>query len=879
MSLSEAERAVYLDAACGDDAALRRNVEALIQADRKNETENLRPAFLKDVADGDDPMLDSNVDGWHIREHLGTGGMGKVYLAVRASDGFEQRAALKIVKRGMDSEEVVQRFRRERQILAQLHHPNIASFLDGGMTADGRPYFAMEMVSGLPITEYCDKHRLSVEDRLAIFQKVCDAVHHAHKRLVVHRDLKPSNIIVTPGGELKLLDFGIAKLLDNNDPDDQLTRTGMQVLTPAYAAPEQLTNADITTATDVYALGIVLYELLTGRKPFEIRRTPQELRDLVLTGEPLKPSAAVTQLPADSRGKVGTQTVEELSAVRGARTDRLKKKLAGDLDTICLMAMHRESDHRYASANQLAADIARHLEGMPVVASPDSISYRLGKFYQRHRPAVISTVLVLTAFVAMSTFYTLELAAERDRARSEADRAAATAEFLVDIFRLSDPDENDGRTVTAKEILDIGAEKLRDDLDRQPETKAALGITIGSVYETLGLYDEAFEQLTYATGLVREAGNRSELARSLRVLGSVQYELGNLEAATQSFQEALDTNRSILPENHLDIATNLNDLGHIHYADGDYDTALRLFNEAIAMYEALGDFSDPGYPDTLHDLGQVQQLQGDLDASEENLRTALDAALQIYGDLHSITITYRHDLAVLLQEKDDYETAESLYLDVLRLEGQLYGEDHPDLEASLTNVGRLYADMGRLDEAEDYLRRAVEHVTRYRGPRHTFTAYDSVNLANLLSVKGEMGEAQSLFENAISIYDDNLDENHPYIASASVGYAAVLNDMGDPRASMAHSQRALDICAVSLPAGHWLVASTNSVRGESLMLLGDLDAAEPLLLEGYAGVAAARPRDRITVEALRRLIDFYERRQDADAVQRYRQLFLEIRGE
>ena len=872
LELPETEHNAFLDKECGDDAALRQKIEALIEADEQNLASNERRPLRKYVKAPESEMAGTTVDGWRVIERIGSGGMGKVYLAERADGEFEQRVALKIVKKGMDSEVVLQRFRQERQILARLNHPNIASFLDGGMTPDGRPYFAMEFVDGLPITEYCDKHRLALEKRLALFQKACDAVHHAHRSLIVHRDLKPSNIIVMPNGDLKLLDFGIAKLLDDSDADDRLTRTGMQVLTPAYAAPEQLMNGDVTTATDVYALGIVLYELLSGRRPFEVRRTPQELLDLVLTGNPLKPSAALLQVPADTDGQVGTQTIEDLSAARGARTEQLQKRLAGDLDTICLMAMHKEPDHRYTSADQLAADIRRHLDGLPVVASPDSLAYRAGKFYKRHRPAVISTVGVIAAFAAMSVFYTLRLADERDRARLEADRAAATTQFLVNIFELSDPNQTAGETVTAKEILDLGAENLRDDLERVPETKAALGMTIGTVYESLGLYDDALAQHTYALQLREDAGDLAGIAESLRELGTVQFELGDLEAANESQTRALEINRSILPENHLKIATNLNDLGFITYARGDYDSASDLFRQSIAMYETLGEFSDPGYADSLHDLAQVQQLQGDLETAEKNFRSALDAALGIFGEMHTITTTYMHDLAVVLQEMDDYDTAEALYLRVIELDRKLLGDDHPQLEALLTNLGRLYGDMGRLGEAERYLREAVDIAVRLRGPTHTFTAYDTVNLANLLAMKDENDEAKALFETALEIYGANLDEDHPYIASASAGFAALLNQMQLPDESLVHSRRALDICAASLPEGHWLAASANSVRGESLMLMGRLEEAEPLLLQGYAGVAKARPRDRITKNAVRRLVDFYLATDNPDEAERFRQL-------
>lgn len=871
VGLSESERDVYLDSACGADSELRDEVVRLLSADAQNADSDGRIPQMPAITDIDEQLIGTMIDNWRVLECVGLGGMGSVFRAERAGGDFQQVAALKIVKKGMDSESVVQRFRQERQILARLNHPNIARLLDGGITPDGRPYFAMEFVDGMSITEYCDRHRLSVEQRLGLFQKACDAVHFAHQNLVVHRDLKPDNIIVTPDGDLKLLDFGIAKLLDNSE-NQNLTRTGAQIHTPAYAAPEQLRNDAVTTVTDVYALGVILYELISGRRPFEIRRSVEEYRQLVLSGEPARPSTVLTRNPARTDGRKGVQTAKQLSALRSSRVESLRKSLSGDLDTICLMALHREPDHRYVSAEQMAADIRRHLEGHPVMARPDSIRYRVAKFYRRHRMGALATISVLVASVTAIAYHNLSITNERDRVRLEADRATATAQFLIDIFTLSDPDETAGDTVTAKEILDIGAEKLRDDLNNQPATKAALSVTIGTVYESLGLYDEALEQLTYATGVRETLGDLPGLAISLRELGTIQYELGSLEEAQVSLERALEVNQSILADNHVDIATNLNDLGHIIYAQGNYDAAVNIYQRAIAMFEELDATSHSGYPDTLHDLGQVWQLQGDLTAAEENLRSALDSAVSIFGKRHSITATYMHDLAAVLHEMDDYETAESLYLEAMQLELALYGDNHPDLEATMTNLGRLYADMNRLDDAESYLRKAVEHVTRLRGPEHTFAAYDIVNLANLLTMKGETAEAKVLFENALEIYARNLDENHPYIASASVGYAALLNKLDLPELGATYSRNALAICEASLPSGHWLAASSSSVLGESLMLAGNLDEAEALLLDGYAGVKEARPRDRIAINALHRLVAYYDLRDDPKQVEYYRSL-------
>ena len=378
VALPESERSTFIRAECGNDEQLIDEIEALIAADSDASLVIGTGDDVETLLNLDKHLEGSELGAYRLVKRIGVGGMGSVFLAQRADGSFKRDVALKVVKKGMDTESVVRRFQQERDILARLDHPNIATLLDGGVTDDGRPYFVMEHVDGIPITRYCDEHRLGIRQRLRLFQLVCGAVHYAHQSLVVHRDLKPSNILVTEDGTVKLLDFGIAKVLDDPKNDD-LTRTGTAIMTPAYASPEQLMNQPVTTGTDVYALGVILYELLSGRRPFEVWKTQDELRNQVLRELPPKPSTAITRVPVRD-DTTGALTADEVSTVRSTPTSRLQQRLRGDLDTICLMAIRKEPVNRYASAEQMATDIDRHLSGLPVVARPDSRTYRIGKF-------------------------------------------------------------------------------------------------------------------------------------------------------------------------------------------------------------------------------------------------------------------------------------------------------------------------------------------------------------------------------------------------------------------------------------------------------------------------------------------------------------------
>ncbi len=839
------ERQAFLDAACGDDEELRADVEVLLRADERNSALSDQPPDLGVVLDSDAQLIGETVGGWRILERVGVGGMGSVFLAERADGEFEQRAAVKIVRKGMDSDSVVQRFRQERQILARLNHPNIAGVLDGGVTDDGRPYFAMEFVDGQPITDFCDEHRLGVEERLELFRKACDAVHYAHRNLVVHRDLKPSNILVTRDGDVRLLDFGIAKVLD--EPEDQnLTRTGMQVHTPAYAAPEQLKSEPITTATDVYALGVVLYELLSGRRPFEVRRTPSELRELVLTGDPPKPSTAVLKVPADKDGRVGTETIEELSSRRGERAERLRRLLRGDLDTICLMALHREPNLRYASADQMADDIRRHLEGLPVIASPDSFAYRIGKFYRRHRSGVISTIGVIVAFVVMSAVYTVRLTEERNIALDEQRKAEQVVQFVTGLFAMSDPSESQGEEITARDLLDAGAEQINNELSDRPEVQSTMRRVLGEVYYSLSLSDRAEELLKAALEQHLELYGDEHLdtATSKIALAFIYQDRGDYDVARELMSGALATRRELRGGDHRDVVEALNTMAFLEETVGDFETAERMFVESLDMSRRLFSGDDAYLAEALTNLAGLYRILERNDEAESLLRESLAMLQRIYGESDTEIDDTKRQLAGLLRDTESFEESRQLYLEVIESRTRMLGPDHLELANTWNSYSTLLNTMNEHEAALEANQNFIDIMERaIVGPHPSLgAAYN--NRANMLDDLGDVDGAIEYYQRSIEMQNlVGLPERHPNRSFPLSGLASVYmqTDRFDEAASI--YEEVLSLRQEHFDESHTLVIEAKSAYGAALTGVGRLEEAEPLIIEAYERFLADRGAD------------------------------------
>ncbi|HKH49355.1 MAG TPA: serine/threonine-protein kinase [Thermoanaerobaculia bacterium] len=749
-----AERPAFLDAACAGDAALRRELEQLLAADEigshflAGSPEELLRLTL------DDQEEEGDLGPYRLLRKIGSGGMGTVYLARREDEHYERDVAVKVLRSGLASTEALHRFIAERQILARLEHPNIARLYDGGSTEDGRPYLVMELVEGVPVDEYCDRHRLTIDQRLALFQKICSAVQHAHQNLLVHRDLKPANILVTPQGEPKLLDFGIAKRLAPEAEDTvHRTRIGLRLLTPRYASPEQVRGDAITTASDVYSLGVILYELLAGRSPYQLTaELPYERERVICEQEPERPSLALFQ---------GSPDAEEVALDRRMRPQALAGRLRGDLDNIVLMALRKEPRRRYGSAAELAQDLEKHLQDLPVTARPDTLSYRTRKFARRHRTAVAATatVVLLTAIsVASLIAQGRQLAQERDKARY-------ALSFLAETFKQADPYQARGTNVTAREILDQGSARISRELAGEPDVQAAVMDVIGEANLGLGRFEEAEPLLTRALALRRQifGSDSLEVAQSLEHLAAFQIKRSPLEKAESSLREALAIRRRRQGNGDLAVARTLNQLGEILVWQGavpaDASEIEAIFQEALAIARRVEGPEGRLVAETLIHLANFRLEQGNYVESERLYREGLAVDRKVLGDRDPRLYRDQSDFGVVLVLGGKYKEAEALLRRCLKTQREILGPAHPDVAETMHNLAMALHYPGRCREAEVINREVLAMVRSYYGPKHWRVANALHNLGTNLAGQERFPEAIALYEQSLEIRRQSGEED------------------------------------------------------------------------------------------------------------------------
>jgi serine/threonine-protein kinase len=799
LDLPADERAAFLDEACRGRPELRAQVDHILAgADRENVLDRpigeLASSLLgepEEAATARD-LTGRRVGPYRIAREIGRGGMGAVYLAERDEAEFRQRVAIKLLRSTSSPEHLLERFLGERRILARLEHPHIARLYDGSVTDDGEPYFVMEHVEGLPIDAYADERRLSVDARLELFDQVCDAVDYAHRHLVVHRDLKPSNILVTAEGQVKLLDFGIAKLLvDDDAASGPVTKTGYAVLTPDYASPEQFSGQSVSTASDVYSLGVLLYELLTGARPYTFTSPSLvEIARTVIEEEPARPSTLF-----------GSEATPEAAACRGTTNEHLRRRLHGDLDTIVLMALRKEPERRYASVSQLREDLRRHHDNLPVRARPNTLGYRAGKLIVRHRTAAALALLVAVSLIGGLVGTTWQAR----KAAREARTAERITAFLTGLFRASDPNEFPGVELSARDLLDRGAERLDDELAAEPATQAELFSVIGKLYFELGLYDEARPLLERALAIQTELHGEThvETAKALGELVMVLHGAGDFESAEESARRVLEIRRQLLTADSPDLAASLTDLAAILSAQGRYAEAEPLYREALAIdrkhaprhlvaddLNNLGTFlMDAGkyeesraaheealeirtalYGDrhtdvatSLSNLGLTLARLGEPEESETMLRAAVDLRLELLGEDHPHTAISLNNLAEVMRERGDYEGARATHLRALEIRRATFGDEHPETAASLNNLGVVcYFQMDYV-QAEMYFHDALRAFRGSLGEDHPHVMTGVNNLASTLREQDKLDEAEALFRENLKRRRQLLGEDHPAV--------------------------------------------------------------------------------------------------------------------
>jgi len=804
LDLSQVERDAWLKELAATDPESASEVAALLADHRQLRAQG----FLDEspLSESDASLSGVIIGAYTLISRIGDGGMGSVWLGRRSDGRYEGQVAIKLLNAALVGRGGEERFRREGVILARLGHPHIASLIDAGVSNTGQPYLVLELVNGEHIDVHCDERRLSIERRIRLFLDVLSAVSHAHANLIVHRDLKPSNVLVNQAGAVKLLDFSIAKLMEDTGVS-RLTQDSGAALTPKYAAPEQVTGEPITTGTDVYSLGVLLYELVSGQHPYGAAvKTSKDFTRAIVDQDPLPVSAAFLKAPIESRSLVAAQ--------RATTPDRLGRALGRELETILHKSLKKSAGERYGSVAEMADDLRRYLADQPIAARPDTVRYRARKFVRRHRRGLAATSVILTAVVLIVTFYTMQLAAERDRARLQAEKAARVSELLTSVVTSADPYRDpdslsDGvATPSARALLDTLATRITTELNEQPEVQAEMLTVIGRTYERLGLIDKAAPLLESAL----EIGRRSfrlpdpRVAQTLNDLGVLQRRLGNFAASAPLLTESLSMRRAVVG------------------GDDDKDVAVTLSE----------------YGRTLRDLGR-------LDESEKATRDALAIRTKVLGDDHRETATNKSDLGQLLMDRGDIAEAERMFRESLVTNERVLGVEHPNAAASKSSVGTVLAAKGDLAGAEKLQREAMVVRQRIFGPGNPESGFAVQSLAATLEMQGRYQEAESLLSEAYRVVISALGADNPRVVNMAVDLSRVRIARGHAADVEAMLRRALDMRQRTYPAGHWRIAEAQALLGASLASQHRNDEAEALMRAAdrvFQPIPGRQARDR-----------------------------------
>ena len=835
------QRTAYLEHACGDDPALRTRLKKLLAyAETRGGLASggawagpLGADVADSVARQHEHTLSpgSSVGPYRVVRAIASGGMGSVYLAARADGSFEQQVAIKVIRHPDRARNVIERFGRERQILASLEHPAIARLLNGGATEDGFPYLAMEFVDGETIDCYCDRHCLAVDARLVLFRQAAEAVSFAHRNLIVHRDLKPSNLLVDADGHAKLLDFGIAQVLGAESvgaADDA------RLMTPAYASPEQIRGDPVTTASDVYQLGVLLYVLLSGRRPYPTEGYA-EAADAICYHQPLPPSVAASQAPTfDAKASPDTVAMD-----RGTTRSALRRRLAGDLDRIVLTALHKSPEHRYRSVHALIDDLDRCREGLPIRARSQTVFYRLRKWAWRHRTAVVVAATSLVLIVVLSGLYAYRLSRALTRETAEAARAQAASAFLSGIFGELAPTRAQGARLRDLAVLERSVARIEADPTGSPALQAELLTQIGSVYRELAHYDHALPVLERAEGMRRALGSEGSLplAATLHELGLVHTEVADFAAAGQAFDEALALRRAELSESHPDTARSLVGLARTEIALSAFEEGReRLVGAIDALTASLGS-EHPDVGLALRALAAAEAAQRRTENALETLSESRRILERHFGPEHPHVLLAIAETARLAYEQGEYGRAQAQYERVIPKLRDAFGERHPTVGNALMGLGRVFHGSRRHARALATFEQVLSLRESVFGNDHPATA-EALRSIALSSLRlGDTGRALIHFERALAILERSVGRRHEDVAVVLISYGDTLRAEQQAASAVDHYRRAASILAEVQGEDHPIVSQPLSKLGQVLMELDRADEAEAPLRRALALVA------------------------------------------
>jgi len=832
LDLPAESRDDFLIAACQSDAELLAEARKILSL-ALHETSELAPgAGLSAFASGSPtggPALASageRFGPWCILDQIGSGGMAKVYLAERADGAYEQQVAIKLLDQAGRLDISDSRFEHERNVLARLQHPNIARLLDGGQTDDGRSYIVMEYVDGERIDRYCDRRAMSTGDRLKLFTQVCETVHFAHRQLIVHRDIKPGNILVTNDGTPKLLDFGIAKLLEPDGKPLEVTQTlvAHRMLTPQYASPEQVLGEPVSTATDIHALGLLLYELLCGRRARRIDSTrPGAIERAICETQPIAPSMACVIDHEAARGE-RARNATQIASARQLTPPRLRRRLRGDLDNIVMMALRREPERRYASAQQMADDITRHLARRPVLARPDSLAYRLDRYARRHVTGISIAAVAMAAIASTVIFHTERIAQQRDaarhaaeRARIESARAEQVSDFLTALFEASRPDEALGRELSARDLLDQGMQRI-EALNDEPEVQS----------------------------------------RVISVIAKSHHRLGDFARAESLYRRALNIRERHWGLNHPQLAESLNDLGVVLKDRGQLQAAESFLTRAVDMRRTLPGNSPEDLAISIEELGRLLREQGRLLEASSLFEQGLKIRRRIYGDRHSETLSSLNSVAMMQRDLGDAHSALGLFRELVAGYREVKGSRHPWTATSMVNMAHALMDLERWEEAVDLLESALSIERETLGANHVGVAITLNHLGTAYRERGQLERSRSVLQEAIRIGRAGWGERHPRLSS-------FLLNMGRTELAMDHLSAAEQLLEQSVsmhreffPERDWRTAEAEGWLGQVAAELGRVEAAERLMLNSHAALLESKgPEARQTRLARERIVRFY----------------------